>query len=236
MGFVATIPFWALCIATGYYFFNRKPDNNLHYSSPRYMPEKRKLYIAKLKKYVGVVSVSIGLLFCLPFCSFLLFELLDMPHSFYENLLLYTQQHPFIVYPTAAGFLGWCIALYFHDSRNIKYLQKLLEAMSDADYERFIQMMQLINFAQRYSPFVVICQGKAYFMSSLGEGLSLKDIVHLEWDCREKYYDRSENKYELVEEAHIYTREQPNTPITITMPRDQYRFLERAYREAFHKD
>ena len=236
MGFVATIPFWALCIIVGLYFFKRKPNNNLRYSSPRYMPEKRKQYIAKLKKYVGVVSVSIGILFCLTFSSFLLLELLDTPHSFYENLLLYTQQHPFIIYPTAAGFLGWCLALYFYDSRNIKYLQKLLEEMSDADYERFTQMMQLMNFAQRYSPFVVICQGKAYFMSSLGEGLSLKDIVHLEWDCREKYYDRSENKYELVEEAHIYTREQPNTPITITMHRDQYRFLERAYREAFHKD
>ena len=108
--------------------------------------------------------------------------------------------------------------------------------MSDADYERFTEMMQLMNFTQRYSPFVVICQGKAYFMSSLGESLPLTDIVHLEWKCREEYHDRSENKYELVEEAHIYTREQPNTPITITMPRDQYRFLERAYREAFHKD
>ena len=72
MGFVATIPFWALCIATGYYFFNRKPDNNLHYSSPRYMPEKRKLYIAKLKKYVGVVSVyrAIVLPNFLPFSTF----------------------------------------------------------------------------------------------------------------------------------------------------------------------
>ena len=236
MGFVATIPFWALCIIVGLYFFKRKPNNNLRYSSPRYMPEKRKQYIAKLKKYVGVVSVSIGILFCLTFSSFLLLELLDTPHSFYENLFLYTQQHPFIIYPTVAGFLGWCLALYFYDSRNIKYLQKLLEEMSDADYERFTQMMQLMNFAQRYSPFVVICQGKAYFMSSLGEGLPLKDIVHLEWESREEYHDRSENKYELVEEAHIYTREQPNTPITITMPRDQYRFLERAYREAFHKD
>ena len=60
MGFVATIPFWALCIIVGLYFFKRKPNNNLRYSSPRYMPEKRKQYIAKLKKYVGVVSVSIG--------------------------------------------------------------------------------------------------------------------------------------------------------------------------------
>ena len=126
MGFVATIPFWILCIATVFYFFNRKPDNNLRYSSPRYMPEKRKQYIAKLKRYIVVTSISIGLLLCLIFCPFLLFELLDMPHSFYENLLLYTQQHPFIIYPTAAGFLGWCIALYFHDSQNIKYLQKLL--------------------------------------------------------------------------------------------------------------
>ena len=187
MGFVATIPFWVLCIATVFYFFKRKPNNNLRYSSPRYMPEKRKLYIAKLKKYVGVVSVSIGLLFCLIFCPFLLFELLDMLHSFYENLFLYTQQHPFIIYPTAAGFLGWCIALYFHDSRNIKYLQKLLEAMSDADYERFTQMMQLINFAQRYSPFVVICQKKVYFISKLGEGFPLVDIVHLEWKYTRSY-------------------------------------------------
>ena len=142
MGFVATIPFWALCIIVGLYFFKRKPNNNLRYSSPRYMPEKRKQYIAKLKKYVGVVSVSIGILFCLTFSSFLLLELLDTPHSFYsfllfdlfrmphsfcKNLLLYTQWHPFIIYPTAAGFLGWCLALYFYDSRNIKYLQKLLE-------------------------------------------------------------------------------------------------------------
>ena len=179
MGFVATIPFWVLCIATVFYFFNRKPDNNLRYSSPRYMPEKRKQYLNKLKRYIVVTSISIGLLLCLIFCPFLLFELLDMPHSFYENLLLYTQQHPFIIYPTAVGFLGWCIALYFHDSQNIKYLQKLLEEMSDADYERFTQMMQLINFAQRYSPFVVICQEKAYFMSNLSKGIPLTDIVHL---------------------------------------------------------
>ena len=231
MGFVATIPFWTLCIATGYYFFNRKPDNNLHYSSPRYMPEKRKLYLNKLKKYVGVVSVSIGLLFCLIFCPFLLFELLDMPHSFYENLLLYTQQHPFIIYPTAAGFLGWCIALYFHDSRNIKYLQKLLEEMNDADYERFTQMMQLINFAQRYSPFVVICQEKVYFISKLGEGFPLADIVHLEWKYTRSYVSFSDPEYTPAEEAHIYTHQQPNTPITVTMPKEQYRFLERAYRE-----
>ena len=137
MGFVATIPFWVLCIIVGLHFFKRKPNNNLRYSSPRYMPEKRKQYIAKLKKYVGVVSVSIEILFYLTFSSFLLLELLDTPHSFYENLFLYTQQHPFIIYPTAAGFLGWCIVLYFHDSRNIKYLQKLLKEMSDADYERF---------------------------------------------------------------------------------------------------
>jgi len=231
MGFVATIPFWALCIATGYYFFNRKPDNNLHYSSPRYMPEKRKLYIAKLKKYVGVVSVSIGLLFCLTFSPFLLFELLDMPHSFYENLLLYTQQHPFIIYPTAAGFLGWCIALYFYNSRNIKRLQKLLKAMSDTDYERFTQMMQLINFAQRYSPFVVICQEKAYFMSNLSKGIPLTDIVHLEWKCRQEHHSRSKKGNRLIEEAYIYTRQQPNTPITVMMPKSQYRFLERAYRQ-----
>ena len=234
MDFVATIPFWALCIVTIYYFFNRKPDT-LRYSSAHYMPEKRKLYLSKLKKYVVEVSISTGLLICVPFCSFLLFEIFHMPYSFYENLLLYPQQHPYIICFTAAGFLGWCIGLYFYHNRNIQHLQKLLETMSDADYERFTEMMQLMNFTQRYSPFVVICQGKAYFMSSLGEGLPLKDIVHLEWESREEYHDRSENKYELVEEAHIYTREQPNTPITITMPRDQYRFLERAYREAFHK-
>ena len=204
MDFVATIPFWALCIVTIYYFFNRKPDT-LRYSSAHYMPEKRKQYLSKLKKYVVVVSISTGLLICVPFCSFLLFEIFHMPYSFYENLLLYPQQHPYIICFTTAGFLGWCIGLYFYHNRNIQHLQKLLEAMSDADYERFTEM-------------------------------PLTDIVHLEWKCREEYYDRSENKYELVEEAHIYTREQPNTPITITMPRDQYRFLERAYREAFHKD
>ena len=231
MGFVATIPFWILCIATGFYFFNRKPDNNLRYSSPRYMPEKRKLYIAKLKRYIVVTSISIGLLLCLIFCPFLLFELLDMPHSFYENLLLYTQQHPFIIYPTAAGFLGWCIALYFHDSQNIKYLQKLLEVMSDADYERFTQMMQLINFAQRYSPFVVICQEKAYFMSDLSKGIPLTNITHLKWTYRSERHSRSKKGNTLIEEAHIYTRQQPNTPITVTMPKEQYRFLERAYRE-----
>ena len=231
MGFVATIPFWVLCIIVGLYFFKRKPNNNLRYSSPRYMPEKRKQYIAKLKKYVGVVSVSIGILFCLTFSSFLLLELLDTPHSFYENLFLYTQQHPFIIYPTVAGFLGWCLALYFYDSRNIKYLQKLLEEMSDADYERFTQMMQLMNFAQRYSPFVVICQGKAYFMSNLSEGIPLTDIVHLEWKCRQEHHSRSKKGNRLIEEAYIYTRQQPNTPITVTMPKEQYRFLERAYRQ-----
>ena len=231
MGFVATIPFWILCIATVFYFFNRKPDNNLRYSSPRYMPEKRKQYIAKLKRYIVLTSISIGLLLCLIFCPFLLFELLDMPHSFYENLLLYTQQHPFIIYPTAAGFLGWCLALYFYDSRNIKYLQKLLEEMSDADYECFTQMMQLMNFAQRYSPFVVICQGKAYFMSNLSEGIPLTNIIHLKWTYRSERHSRSKKGNTLIEEAHIYTRQQPNTPITVTMPKSQYRFLECAYRQ-----
>ena len=231
MGFVATIPFWVLCIATVFYFFNKKPDNNLRYSSPRYMPEKRKQYLNKLKRYIVVTSISIGLLLCLIFCPFLLFELLDMPHSFYENLLLYTQQHPFIIYPTAVGFLGWCIALYFHDSQNIKYLQKLLEEMSDADYERFTQMMQLINFAQRYSPFVVICQEKAYFMSNLSKGIPLTNITHLKWTYRSERHSRSKKGNTLIEEAHIYTRQQPNTPITVTMPKEQYRFLERAYRE-----
>lgn len=231
MGFVATIPFWVLCIATVFYFFNKKPDNNLRYSSPRYMPEKRKQYLNKLKRYIVITSISIGLLLCLIFCPFLLFELLDMPHSFYENLLLYTQQHPFIIYPTAVGFLGWCIALYFHDSQNIKYLQKLLEEMSDADYERFTQMMQLINFAQRYSPFVVICQEKAYFMSNLSKGIPLTNITHLKWTYRSERHSRSKKGNTLIEEAHIYTRQQPNTPITVTMPKEQYRFLERAYRE-----
>ena len=112
MDFVATIPFWALCIVTIYYFFNRKPDT-LRYSSAHYMPEKRKQYLSKLKKYVVVVSISTGLLICVPFCSFLLFEIFHMPYSFYENLLLYPQQHPYIICFTAAGFLGWCIGLYF---------------------------------------------------------------------------------------------------------------------------
>lgn len=61
MDFIATIPFWALCIVTIYYFFNRKPDT-LRYSSAHYMPEKRKQYLSKLKKYVVVVSISTGLL------------------------------------------------------------------------------------------------------------------------------------------------------------------------------
>ena len=230
MDFVATIPFWALFIITVYYLFNRKP-NTLRYSSAHYMPEKRKQYLSKLKKYVVVVSISTGLLICVPFCSFLLFEIFHMPHSFYENLLLYPQQHPYIISFTTAGFLGWCIGLYFYHNRNIQHLQKLLEAMSDADYQRFTEMMQLMNFTQRYSPFVVICQGKAYFMSSLGEGLSLKDIVHLEWKCRQEHHSRSKKGNRLIEEAYIYTRQQHNTPIIVMMPKSQYRFLERAYRQ-----
>ena len=230
MDFIATIPFWALCIVTIYYFFNRKPDT-LRYSSAHYMPEKRKQYLSKLKKYVVVVSISTGLLICVPFCSFLLFEIFHMPYSFYENLLLYPQQHPYIICFTATGFLGWCIGLYFYHNRNIQHLQKLLEAMSDADYERFTEMMQLMNFTQRYSPFVVICQGKAYFMSNLSEGIPLTNITHLKWTYRSERHSRSKKGNTLIEEAHIYIRQQPNTPITVTMPKEQYRFLERAYRE-----
>lgn len=59
MGFVATIPFWALCIIVGLYFLKRKPNNNLRATAVRAIClKKRKRYVAKLKE-IRRSSISI---------------------------------------------------------------------------------------------------------------------------------------------------------------------------------
>ena len=65
ISYIATLPFWMLCIMVVIHFRKRNYKTS-HYYTP-HLPEERKHYIAKLKKYLVGTSLFWGVLLCLPF-------------------------------------------------------------------------------------------------------------------------------------------------------------------------
>jgi len=50
ISYIATLPFWVLCIMVINYFRKRNYKTSRYYTP--HLPEERKRYIAKLKKYL----------------------------------------------------------------------------------------------------------------------------------------------------------------------------------------
>ena len=148
ISYIATLPFWVLCIMVINHFRKRNYKTSRYYTP--HLPEERKRYIAKLKKYLVGTSLFWGVLLCVPFYATIFFDLSgDDDYSFLRKIALYFEEHPFMRYITSAGIIGWCVFIYVRHQQNIKLLQKLLEEMTPADYNLFTQMMQAMSFTQR---------------------------------------------------------------------------------------
>lgn len=238
ISYIATLPFWVLCIMVINHFRKRNYKTSRYYTP--YLPEERKRYIAKLKKYLVGTSLFWGVLLCVPFYATIFFDLSgDDDYSFLRKIALYFEEHPFMRYITSAGVIGWCVFIYVRHQQNIKLLQKLLEEMTPADYNLFTQMMQAMSFTQRYEPFCVICREKIYFFVNFdSEGLAFNDIAEMRWERKVRHRrnsDRNSPDFDIDEILHIYTRAEPNKPFTVTMPKEQYYLLRQVYQEAKNK-